>query len=203
VNWSQTPTNNNTSIANSFSTFCIELTQNVYIGGTYTYSLNALENAPTPGSPQTGQPNGMGSLKANAIRTLWGSAYSSNMSQINAAAFQLAIWRLEYDWTGSKTISQMTDFTTGNFRANGANSDGSSAVTAAQSLITKVLNGTFTTMETNLIALTSDQYQDQLTVQDQVSIASTPEPASLGLGLIGGALMLVGHRFLRRKKSLP
>jgi hypothetical protein len=125
------------------------------------------------------------------------------MSQINAAAFQLAIWRLEYDWTGSKTISQMTDFTTGNFRANGANSDGSSAVTAAQSLITKVLNGTFTTMETNLIALTSDQYQDQLTVQDQVSIASTPEPASLGLGLIGGALMLVGHRFLRRKKSLP
>lgn len=193
VNWSQTPANNNPGIPNHFSTFCIELTQNVYFGGTYTYNLTALELAPTPGSPQTGQPDGMGTLKANAIRTLWGSAYSSNMSQIDAAAFQLAVWRLEYDWDGKKTINQMKDFTTGNFLANGANADGSAAVTAAQLLVTHVLDGTFTTMETNLVALTSDQFQDQITV--------TPEPASVTLGLVGGVGLILGRRFVRRKKS--
>lgn len=200
VNWAQTPANNNTGIPNNFSTFCIELTQNISIGSTYTYTLATLESAPTPGSPQTGQPNGMGSFKANAIRKLWAGAYSSNMSQVDAAAFQLAVWRLEYDLDSTKTISQMTSFTSGNFRVLGNNSAGNSAVAAAQSLITKVMDGTFTNMEMDLVALTNENYQDQITVSSGPTFQEVPEPASLGLWLVSGVLL--AGRCLRRKKVM-
>jgi PEP-CTERM motif len=198
VNWTQTPLNNNTSMTNHFSTFCIELTQNVSIGGTYTYQLNTLESAPTPGSTQTGAPGGMGSLRADAIRKLWAGAYSSSMTQTQAAAFQLAIWRLEYDLNSNSTIGSMTDFTQGNFRANGANTAGLTAVTDAKALIKSVMDGSYTNLETDLVALTSDNYQDQITVSDNISITSAPEPASISLALIGGGILLARH--LRRRK---
>jgi hypothetical protein len=193
MNWTQAPANNNPALNNTFTSFCIELTQNISIGGTYQYEITALESAPTPGSPQTGQPNGMGQLKPDAIRKLWAGAYSSTMTDTQAAAFQLAIWRLEYDFTNTKTIAEMTNFSAGNFRANGANSDGTVAVSLAQSLITKVMDGTFTQMEMNLIALSSDTRQDQITV--------VPEPTTMSMTAVGGLTLLVGGALRRRRKQ--
>lgn len=192
--WTQTDPVN-PQFPTSFKSFCIELTQQVLNGGVYTYTTAALESAPAAGTPNppptVGGGSGMGQPKADALRLLWGSAYSSNFSNRDAAAFQLAIWRLEYD-LGNPNI---TDFSTGNFRASVNSSDvadSTYAIGKAQEFLTNVFNGTYTTSEMGLIAFTNP------TVQDQIGVA--PEPSSLCLGGVA-AVTLIGARFVRRKKT--
>ena len=58
----------------------------------------------------------MGATKADKIEELWGAFYGSiGTDGTKGAAFQLAIWKIEYDW-GSTSSS---DFTKGNFQASG------------------------------------------------------------------------------------
>jgi hypothetical protein len=185
-------------VGHVFTTFCIELTQDVGIGGNYTFTTDSLKNAPNPGTSQsqvTPGTVGMGTAKADAIGRLWNGFYSQSMSLPNAAAFQLAIWRIEYDW-GSSTLE---DFTTGNFRANSSNTDGNAAITQAQVLLGHVINNDYgyTVGAPNLVALTGACIQDQ--------VSQTPEPTSLCLSVIGGlALSIVGyHRRKSGTASLP
>jgi hypothetical protein len=168
-----------------FTTFCIELTQDVSTGHTYTFTPTALNLAPTPGSAQTGGPSGMGLVKADAISRLWGGFYTDHMSANDAAAFQLAIWRIEYDGIGS-TIS---DFSHGNFRASGPAAVINEAVTLFNDVVTGVFSESMAA--SGLIALSNPTYQDQLT-QD------APEPSSLCLGALG-TFLVSALRYRRRR----
>ncbi len=186
------------AVGSAFTTFCIELTQDINPGSTYTYTLKNLADAPTPGSTNNGNGSGMGTTKATEIEDLWSLDYGyianppagSNANQA-AAAFQLAIWKIEYDWGGSN----YNNFSQGNFLAAGESTDGDKAVTLAESWLYTLKNNVQPNFAptADLIALTSSSYQDQ--------VMATPVPPTLYLAAIGATtLALYGYR--RRRAEL-
>lgn len=200
LNWSQSPAGNNAFVPQNFSTFCIEISQNVGIGGTYTYLVADLANAPNTNNNPSAQ---MGAAAAQAIGVLWAQYYPTldnnnnpQASLVQAAAFQLAIWRIEYDWNDglSKTDFTNLSLSTANFQANG----NSSVTTAASSMLGFVYDNDATApVATGLIALTNASYQDQITLDPP--LAATPEPSSLCLGIIG-SLVLTTFGYGRRRQ---
>lgn len=183
VNWINY-TSGPSSLSHAFTTFCIELTQDISPGNKYTYSLIDLQYAPKPGSSKTGSGQGMGAAKANKIAQLWAADYGKIGSNgTDAAAFQLAIWKIEYDYNTAFTGNDW--FTSGNFRAT--------ANTTATQLATTWLQGIWTNNNapaaTNLIAL------DSMTAQDQVTQLTTPVPPTAYLAAAGlGVVVLVRWR---------
>jgi hypothetical protein len=84
-----------------FSGFCIELTQSVSTGHTYSdYTVTALASAPVPGTA-------MGAAKADRIAELWGRQYDGLSTADDYAAFQLAIWEIVNDNSLSLTSGKL------------------------------------------------------------------------------------------------
>src|SRR5438105_1978441 len=86
--------------SNFFDTFCVDIVQDVRLGGTYSYNVSSnIADAPKPGTyVQTlGTGTGMGSIRADMIAELWAKFYTPDMSEADAAAFQTAIWELVYE----------------------------------------------------------------------------------------------------------
>ena len=230
IPWTQSlshPTN--PALGPTFYTFCIELTQDVNIGSTNDHYIIAnLADAPKPGTAQSGHDvspgnpvNQMGTTKADAISRLWNGFYGTSQAQIasnspasllNGAAFQLAIWTIEYDMDSSGHVSNTAFLSpTANFRASSTNA---ALVTLAENLLhdvdtsqtnaDKTSTGSGNYSETallqsglHLIALTSDGANG---LQDQVTVC-TPEPSSLMLAFMGGlAVTAVGYK---RRKQCP
>jgi hypothetical protein len=181
VNWTGSPTNA-PALRGAFTTFCLELTQDISPGATYVYNLVAMDNAPKPGSAATGGPGGMGATKASEIRQLWTGFHSSIGSDgTKAAAFQLAIWKIECDWG---TGPAATDLTTGNFRASGNNS----ATSQASTWLTNLTQNQYAP-DPSLMAMSSPSYQDQL--------VAVPMPAPPGIVLGGsGLVVLLAYAYL-------
>jgi hypothetical protein len=180
-----------------FTTFCIELTQDVSPGNVYTYQLTALANAPSPGTvpAQANPPQaGMGTIKADAIEELWGQDHSSIGSNgTNGAAFQLAIWKIEYDWG----TANFDTFAAGNFQATG----NATVISQAKTWLDAVKNNPNSAPTANLIALSNPSIQDQVTelpgsVQPDLA---APAPPSLYLAVIGACILLW---CLRRRPAL-
>lgn len=146
--------------------FCIELTQSPYTGW---YTMADLEMSPQPvayGGP-------MGTLKANAIRELWGRyfdpAWTTGANKQFAEAFEASLWEIIYE------TSSTWDVTTGpGFRATGIQQ----AATANTWL--NSLNGNTAYFAQNLAVATSLNGQDFLT--------QIPEPATVFMLAMGGLL---------------
>lgn len=187
------PINNATTLL----TFCLELTEHIGFGGNYTVDVVPLSDAPNPGPPA-----GMGGTSAELISTLFYNFFDDVMNETNAAqqaikagAFQLAIWKLEYDH------GMITNLSTGFLRvASGASTTNSNAVVSlaqtwiAQTIIDKNLN---LGHRAELVALSARNFQDQVTL-----VLASPEPASIAvwLGVAGfGGAMRVRRR--RRENS--
>jgi hypothetical protein len=192
VNWTLSSNTSNIVLPKKFITFCIELTQDISTGTSYQYSVVSVDKAPKPGSTQSG--DGMGTYKAGEIAKLWTAYYSSiGTDGDKAAGFQLAIWKIEYDWTSSS--SQSTSFTTGNFRATDTSNN---AITDATAMLKDVIQYDSSLQAApNLWALSSDGTSG---AQDQI-VQSLPAPRSAYLAGIG-ALCLLGYGYLRRKPRL-
>jgi hypothetical protein len=189
VNWTVN-SSNLPGLANgaAFKTFCLELTQDISPGSATTYTLTQdLASLPKPGSSQTGGSAGMGTAKATTIENLWGTFYNSiGNNGTNAAAFQLAIWKIEYDWGSSSA----TNFSAGNFLAKG----NSAATNQATAWLTYLQNGKGpVTTANNLWGMTSPGAQDQIT-------AVAPAPSALVLAGIG-LFSLCGAAWARNRPA--
>lgn len=109
-NWHGTITNP-TGLQGNFAAFCIELTQSVSVGSTYS-SYEAIQLAAAP-QPAASPYAPMGVDDARRISDLWEKHYSSLTTANDFAAFQLCIWEIVYD-SGE-------DLSSGNFRMRNNN----------------------------------------------------------------------------------
>jgi len=75
-------------------TFCADLAQDVFPGYAL-YQVEPLAAAPQPGTP-------MGPVKAQAIADVWAAAAGQQFTSApHAAAMQMMIWEIVYDFNGS------------------------------------------------------------------------------------------------------
>jgi len=146
----------------SFSSFCIEVTQHVAFGGTYTYDVTMTPNAPTP-DINFNLP--MGNTKASQLSELFGRYYSSLAGNTDFGAFQMAVWEIVYD-TG-------TSVSNGVFQIRNAVPSETLANTWLGSL-----DGSGPLMG-GLFALSNREAQDQI----------VPAPGVLALAGAGGLLV--------------
>lgn len=90
-------------------TWCVDLFRNIYLGGSYTYTVGSLttNNAlPTP-TPLTGtQINQIGALAAYGDFVM-----SSSPSNAKSAAIQAAIWDVEYGTTATGSAAFVAELT--------------------------------------------------------------------------------------------
>ena len=180
------------AVSGSFSGYCIDIAQNIFANQTVTFGVAALSSAPVDGI----QPTAMGTLRANLIGELWfndqGLVGSSNS---NAAAFQIAIWEIINETKTNKDGTLALNINSGSFYAT--DSDATTLTTANTWLSQLNLAGTGSTAS-NLIALTSLNYQDYV-LQGPPSpgpeTSAAPAPSGLVLCFIGMIALILSSAF--------
>ncbi|HEY1687148.1 MAG TPA: hypothetical protein VGG19_20475 [Tepidisphaeraceae bacterium] len=190
INWTATSSTGSTAPTGSFSTYCDDLTQDVYIGSTYTYNIVPMINSPDPAPPTNpGFTTGMSATLAQDITNLYSLEYDGiGNSNDKAAAFQIAIWEMEYE-----TNSGTPDVSSGNFYVTGetalaqtlANQYASSAETAGQ-----------LSFHNQILDMTSATAQDQLFIGPPSLQGAPPVPAPAA---VLGGLPLLGILGIARK----
>lgn len=196
LNWHGQAANGH-DLNGSFSTYCIDLTQDVYLGSTYTYGVVDPSLAPNP-LPPTESPGstGLGATSLQRIENLYALQYDGIGSDNDrGAAFQIAIWEMLFD-TGATH-----DVTAGQFAVTGASAN---VVTLANQFVSDALTPDALSFHYELLALTSPTAQDQLFVgaaipQGGPPLTPVPTPAAaLGAMPLLGALAFFKCRQRRR-----
>jgi hypothetical protein len=156
------------NLSGQFKTFCIELTQDVWYGGTFHYDLVPVAEAGNPdeGVFGPGTQGPLGAVRADLLSELFAKHYGQIVDDRTAAAFQMDVWEIAYD--GSRAPGAL-DLKSGNFTV--------SADTQTDALAQSWLNSLDGSGgRTSLLGLTSPTAQDQLTID------IIPEPATWVLG---------------------
>ncbi len=185
-------------LGDSFSTFCIELDQQISHGQIYTYDIVDLSTAPNSdvNAPYTGSTEGMGATKAELLGKLYDARFATiGNDNHKAAAFQAAVWEIVHD-TGLNMLA-------GTFKANN-NTGANGFATLAQSWLNDLSANLSSYEATNLNAMTSPIRQDQMLLVPVVDEPDSPAPVPLPPAALGGLALLgvVGVRKLAsRAKS--
>jgi len=203
----------------AFNTFCIEVTQNIGFGQTYAYTVSNLADAPQPAFGSTTPGPGMGSTAATEIAQLWAHYFptinTSTDPGSTAAAFQLAIWKLEYDQAqlvgaastltaASETEAAAASLLFGansstNLTASGTSANAISILNASAGMVQWVEKNPHAVEQANLYALVSggsNGAQDQIAQVPGTGGQQVPEPATAVMCLMG--CICLGARRLRR-----
>lgn len=184
--------------AGSFSTFCIEITQDISLNTQYGYELTSLQNSPQP-TPNYWIPNnGMGSADAAEIDRLWAADYSKVNSADSAAAFQFAIWKIIYG-------SQLT-FSAGTpFNGSEISGDVGMASTWLAALPTSGSGANLVALSSSSASSPNPGAQDQITLAPPgYSAAPLPATAPAVAALLASLGALVGlRRLLARYRVAP
>jgi hypothetical protein len=182
-------------------TYCIEINQNIYPGSnqqSYYVSTDI-----TSGPSGTAVPH-MTAAAAGYITDLWATHYNAALSSpLNSGAFQLAIWKLEYDLNptyasadASAAIQVVNGVITnvrwdaGNLLASGDTAELHLAATYLQGLIN---DPTAARLEALISDGTNGNFQDQL-------FLAAPEPAS-GLAWLLMSSVVGCVSIARRRRS--
>jgi hypothetical protein len=186
--WSKTE-GDATWLGSSFWTYCIEITQQ--IDNPVNFTVKEVEKTPDPAYA----PGGMGLDKANRLREYWGRNFSSNFTSVQAAAFQLGIWEIVFDGSGTSDPTKY-DAGAGEFYVRNAGTPGTNAYNARVLANTwlRGLTGDTKYYEYGLVSLSSPYDQDQIAVRP------TPAPSGLLAGLLGLGGM-AGYLWRRRKAA--
>jgi hypothetical protein len=206
INWTTVPATSTSAFftaggpfASSFSTYCIEGTQDVFFGSSYQWNVSNLSDdlAPSPGTVFSSQ-------QISDITSFWNRYYDVSVTSAeNATAFQVGIWEIAGDDVLSTTGTASTYFTAGSFKAFSNSAIDTNALNDAATWLDAVKTGNaFTTQnEYSILALTNSASQDQLVGVLNPTFGGppgTPMPAALpaGLSLMGciGAAQLLRRR---------
>lgn len=155
-------------IADPLMGFCIDLSQSPAPTDA-TFDVVPLTEAPSPtfiGSTIT-------PAKADLLQELWGRHYSLTMTNQQAAEFQLAVWEIIFETSGTYDIAS------GSLRSNDLNPGTNALLSSLNGLGPKA----------DLVALTHPQYQDML--------AQVPAPGAVCLSSFG--LVVLGWLRVRRR----
>lgn len=171
-------------------TFCSEVTEG-FAPVAQTYDLVGV-----PDLPDTDLgPGPMGAARAQEIYDLYAAANGAQFASTNnntnnnfAAAFQLAMWEIVYDYNGALPNGNL-DLSAGLFRYNG-NQD--VLRTLANGLFTQIL--AITSPMQGLGGLLNEMWQDQIFVCPDGTCDMTMVPLPTAAGLAGLGLIAVGVR---------
>lgn len=181
------PSSDNTGpLTNTFSGFCIDVSQDINSGQKVYFGGANLANAPNDGGSSS---SAMGSTAANLIAQLWAADYSLiGTDNTKAAAFQIAIWEIVNG-------PYSTETNVSNFSVT--------ADTATMQYVTNWLSGLdYNAAENGTGKMTNGLYAlTDPTYQDYVVQLPAPAPPGLILGLIGGVSFLVPSVWRWRKRA--
>jgi hypothetical protein len=184
---------NPSDFTGSFTTFCIDLIQDINFGGTYNYTEMPVASAPQPGAYPSGSPvTGMGSVKASELNTLFAEQFNNLTTDNALEAFQLAIWNVVYDTDASVNTGDGAFYVVSGFDPSVISMANGYLTGATDLSHQEVFGGT-------LIALVGENgAQDQIYAQNSTqnqSASSVPAPQTwLGGGILLGACLLVGRK---------
>lgn len=157
----------------TYVTFCIDISKTVAVNGNYGWSQTPLPNAPTPpGGPNSNFP--MGAVKAALIGKLWGAHRSGLSTNVQFGAFQLAVWEIIFENSGT------LDVLNGNFTVSGGDANSALARNLANTWLGNV--GSYADYG-GVYALTGNTADGN--PQDQL----VPSPGSLALCGLGGLIV--------------
>jgi len=173
------------NLSGDLLTYCTDLMEHVS-GSTSTFDIVDPQNAPsTP----------MGPTRADALRDLYtyagGSQLARGADRDFAAAFQLAVWEVVYDFDDNSGRSSL-DIESGAFESYRTNGWGlSSAIkNHLDDLFDAIGNMAARTDGMDLYAVVNDGKQDQLI---EMQMQAVPLPSVAGLGF-AGLLGVAGNR---------
>jgi hypothetical protein len=175
---------NPAGLQGAFTSFCIDLKDEVTIGGQATYTLGDLKDAPInhSGINAGAGSGGMGAAKANVLSLLFGQFYNQVVDSASAGAFQAAIWEIVYEDAVPTNLADydVKNFNPGSltygFKVTSTSSDFATLTSKANNWLDQ-LDPAGAKM--SLAAIMSDQYQDQIIV------VPTPSAVTAGFGLLG------------------
>jgi hypothetical protein len=167
------------------SAFCIEM-QFAPTSGSDLYKYVDVQYAPNTAGPNY---TSMGAGKAQKLNNLFSNQYGNMLSWSNndAAAFQVAIWKIVYDGSISPLVNISAP---------------SGIVSQADGWVT--LANTNVISPYNLVAVTNDTYQDYIFVGTGNEPLENPVPEASTLIGFGSALVMAGPGmigWLKRRRS--
>ena len=148
-----------------FETFCAQPLTSVFLGQTLTYDVTSTSFLPN----------------ADKIARLAGGYLASGQTSADAAAVQWAVWEIRNENSGT------FDLTTGNVRID------TTSDLATANLGNLYLSQINSYSPASITYLTNTEYQDMIAFSPSVN--PVPEPTSMGLLALSGALLL------RRKRK--
>jgi hypothetical protein len=212
------------SFANSgtFTSYCIDVTQNIFVGGSFTYTglTNSFLTEPII-SPSSGY-TGMGATAAQAVENLFANEYfavtmggtaiqydanpndTDSSASDQSAAFQIALWDVIYGINSAPSSIDVTSSSNGFWVSNYHSLASFNEIAGMADLFAEAaLNGSDQTFDGTLLAMTSPTLPDQLLAifPSDSQAPALPEPAPLMLGVPLLMKLAMGRRARQRLVS--